>query len=156
MNHCERKRKEKFNKEEDELIIKCVESMKKDCGCVKWSKIAKHFPSRKSKQIRERYLNYLKPNVNRSPLSASEMKFLAELVRNNEHLVRIPWKKISASFPGRSDIFLKNQYDCAKRKIMNNTFESDIEKKKQEEIFQLFLDDDSLVEKIDEQLMIID
>jgi hypothetical protein len=39
---------------------------------------------------------------------------------------------------------------------MNNTFESDIEKKKQEEIFQLFLDDDNLVEQIDEQLMIID
>jgi tryptophanyl-tRNA synthetase len=77
-------------------------------------------------------------------------------VRNNEHLARIPWKKISASFSGRSDIFLKNQYDCVKRKIMNNTFESDIEKKKQDEIFQLVYDDDNLMKQINEQLMIID
>jgi tryptophanyl-tRNA synthetase len=77
-------------------------------------------------------------------------------VRNNEHLARIPWKKISASFPGRSDIFLKNQYDCVKRKIMSGTFESDIEKKKQGEIFQLIWDDGNLMKQINEQLMIIE
>jgi hypothetical protein len=75
MNHYEGKRKERFNKDEDELIIKCVESMKSDYRLVKWPKIEKYFPSRKSKQIRERYLNYLKPNINRSSLSASELKF---------------------------------------------------------------------------------
>jgi hypothetical protein len=39
---------------------------------------------------------------------------------------------------------------------MSGTFESDIEKKKQGEIFQLIWDDGNFMKQINEQLMIID
>jgi myb proto-oncogene protein len=102
-----KKEKAVFTVDEDKLIIKLIESMKADDGHIKWVKIAAHFSSRTSKQNRERYLNYLNPDVNRSPLSASELRVLTRLMSDNGHLSRISWNKISASFPGRSDIFLK-------------------------------------------------
>jgi hypothetical protein len=130
--------------------------MKTDDEHIKWIKIAAHFSSRTSKQIRERYLNYLNPNINKNPLSASELKLLTELVSDNVHLSCIPWKKISDYFPGRSSIFLKNQYDHIRRKMMK-TFDLNKKKKKLDEFFQLiWSDDDTFREQINEQLMIVD
>jgi hypothetical protein len=144
MHRCQCKTKAKFTKEEDELIIKCVEAMKENDKKIKWAKISDYLPSRTSKQIRERYLNFLSPDVDRSPFSACEFKRLAETVLHYLHLPYIPWKEINVLFPGRSKIFLKNQYDHARRKILKNTFESDLERKKQNEFFHLLWDDASI------------
>jgi hypothetical protein len=156
VNFHQRKKKAVFTVDEDKLIIKLIELMKTVDEHIKWVKIAAHFSSRTGKKIRERYLNYLNPNINRNPLFASELRLLTELVSDNGHLSRIPWKKISDSFPGRSGIFLKNQYDHARRKMMK-TFDLNKKKKQLDEFFQLiWSDDDTFREQINEQLIIAD
>jgi hypothetical protein len=131
MDISKRKAKTKFTREEDEIIVKCVESMKKNNKTISWNEVASHLSSRTNKQIRERYLYFLDSNIIRTPLSSSDFELLAKLVIDNSYLPRIPWRKISTFFPGRSDIFLKNQYDQIKRKMLKNTFDSDLQKMKQ-------------------------
>lgn len=157
MNCCQRKRKskDKFTREEDEVIIKCVETMKENKETLLWTKVASHLSSRTSKQIRERYLYFLNTDINRSPLSSSEFKLLVELVLTNSFLPQIPWRKISTFFPGRTDIFLKNQYDQARRRMLKNMFDSDLEKMKQIEC-QYYLWNETLNEEMKMQLMNIE
>jgi hypothetical protein len=115
--------------------------MKAENESIKWMKVASSLPWRTNKQVRERYLNFLSPCVNRSPLSSSEFKRLIEAVQSYSCFPRIPWKKISIAFPGRSDIFLKNQYCHARGRMKKNLFEADLEKMEQDEFQKLLWDD---------------
>jgi hypothetical protein len=117
MDHCQGKIKVRFTKKDDELIVKCVESMKTDIDEIKWKEISSKLPSRTNVQIRERYVNFLSPNINKNPLTDVEFNMLTRIVSHCAYLSFIPWKEIRTLFPGRSDIFLKNKYDCAKRKM---------------------------------------
>jgi hypothetical protein len=138
MDSQQKKSKQKFTREEDELIINCVKRMKEIEGKISWIKVAKQLPSRTNKQVRERYLTYLSPSININPLSTSELKLLVEIVFENANFCIIPWKKIAKSFPGRSDIFLKNQYNYEKMKLLKNDFYSDLEQMEQMEYDQNF------------------
>jgi hypothetical protein len=135
MTCCTRKSKSRFTKEEDMKIIKSVETMKATIFEIKWKKIASQLKSRTSKQVREHYLNFLSPNVNKNPLTTSELNLLIQIVANYSKSSKIPWKKISAFFPGRTDIFLKNKYDHVKRKILKN-----VVKPRSDEILQYDLE----------------
>ena len=63
--------KGKWTKEEDEQISKLVEEHGKS-----WSKIAKLFKTRNGKQIRDRYINVLDPNINKDKFTEEELEFI--------------------------------------------------------------------------------
>jgi myb proto-oncogene protein len=76
----------------------------------KWSKIAKAcFSNRTSKQIRERYMNYLYPEVKNGKFSLDEEIRILEL--HNRFGNR--WKLISQFVPGRSSDAIKNRFNSS-------------------------------------------
>lgn len=94
--------KTKFTKLEDEIIIRFVQEK----GAHSWNRIVPLLPGRTPRLVRERWVNYLSPDVNLSPFTKEEDELLIELVKNNgKH-----WKYISQSFNKRTDIALKNRY----------------------------------------------
>jgi hypothetical protein len=100
-NQCKTKRK--FSPEEDALIVQIIEKQ----GARNWSAIAKTMPDRTGRQIRERWTNYLAPDV------ADRMKFTE--VENSRLLnvvseVGEKWSEIAARFPGRTGVHLRNQW----------------------------------------------
>lgn len=100
--------KNKFTLEEDELIIKLVKEM----GLYSWSKIAKNLVNRSGRQCKERYFNYLKPDINRSAWTKQEEALL------NLKLSEVGprWKLISTFFNSRTEVDVKNHYRLMKRR----------------------------------------
>lgn len=59
-----------------------------------------------SKQIRERYLNYLKPNLNKECFSLEEDLQICEYVLKNGH----HWRKLEKILIGRPEGLIKNRF----------------------------------------------
>jgi hypothetical protein len=137
MEHCAHKSRSRFTKEEDMKIIKIVETMKATTFKIKWKNISSQLKSRTSRQVRERYLNFLSPNINKNPLTTAELKLLMQIVANYDNSSKISWKKISAFFPGRTDIFLKNKYNHVKIKMLKNIIKPRSDETLQDELEQL-------------------
>ena len=57
-----KKNKCKFSQEEDDKLAELVRKF----GPKNWKMIAEGIPSRSARQLRERWINYLDPNVNRT------------------------------------------------------------------------------------------
>ncbi|OHS98154.1 Myb-like DNA-binding domain containing protein [Tritrichomonas foetus] len=119
---CRPHPKIKFTKDEDERLRSIVTQL----GEQDWDTIADHMPGRNQRQCRERWLNYLSPNVNREPWSAEEDALLIE--KHNELGSR--WVRIAKYFVGRSDTSVKNRWMVLQRKILlegeeslSNTFD---------------------------------
>jgi hypothetical protein len=91
----------KFFKEEDAMIQNLVIKYGN-----KWVTIAKEMKTRTSRQIRERYLNYLDPNIQKKDWSDEEEDQLVYFLLMNPV---ISWKALSKHFPGRTDVYLKNR-----------------------------------------------
>jgi hypothetical protein len=144
MKHYAYKSKSRFTEEEDMKIIKCIEIMKVTTFEIKWKKIASQLESRTSKQVREHYLNFLSPDVNKNPLTKAELNLLTQIVANYGNSSKIPWKKISAFFPGRTDVFLKNKYDHVKRNKLQNIIIPRSDVILQDELEQLLWNDASV------------
>lgn len=95
--------------EEDEKIIDLVSQMGKN-----WALISKLMPTRNGKQIRDRFLNYLDPNINKIKFTDDEDKQILDLYI--KHGSR--WSVIAKHFKGRTGDMIKNRfYSCLKRKI---------------------------------------
>jgi hypothetical protein len=97
-----------WTKEEDECIFKGVELYGKV-----WKIIARElFINRTSKQIRDRYINYLDPILDKSKFSLDEDLLLIELqkIKGNK------WTKLKEHFPRRSIDALKNRFNSALKK----------------------------------------
>ena len=123
--------KNKFSPEEDELLKEQV----KENGEKGWRKIAEHLPGRTARQCRERWVNYLSPNVSLAPWTAEEDILLNTLVaEHGKH-----WSKISSFFPSRTDVQLKNRYNSVKRTtiLTQNIKKSRKNKKQQTQPIQL-------------------
>ncbi|OHT13957.1 Myb-like DNA-binding domain containing protein [Tritrichomonas foetus] len=95
--------KKKFTPEEDAMLLKLV----KQIGACKWDTIALSMPGRKGRQCRDRYMNYLNPNVNHDEWTAEEDALLSKKV--SEYGTR--WSKISKFFDGRTGPALKNRWN---------------------------------------------
>lgn len=93
--------KKKFDAEEDIRLIKLVQKY----GCVDWATISSQMPGRTQRQCRERYKNYLSPNLNNSPWTSEEDNILIK--KYQAHGPK--WSVLAQYFPGRSDINLRNR-----------------------------------------------
>ena len=78
-----------------------------------WSKIAKYLGNRTGKQVRNRYLNYLEPNLNLGEFTPEENQILMAL--HAEYGNR--WVLIAKHLPGRGEGQIKNQVYCLKRNL---------------------------------------
>jgi len=103
--------KSKFKPEEDKLLMKLVsEYGKKD-----WKKISKLMGTRNSRQCRERWRNYLRPEVIQANWTEAEDSLL--LQRYNE--LGPKWNIIGLCFNGRSVNNIRNRWVKLMRRKAN-------------------------------------
>jgi hypothetical protein len=101
-----------FTTEEDDVINMYVRIY----GHPDFSEMSKLLHSRTIPQIRERYRNYLNPNLNHQPFSEAEDVLLMQ-----KHFeFNGKWCKMVKFFSGRTDIHLRNRYSILKRKTKSN------------------------------------
>lgn len=108
-NKLPARQKTKFTPYEDHIILMHVQQ---NGSADNWPAVAKLLPDRTPRQIRERYVNYLSPKVNRTPFTPEEDELLLKLV--SEH--GTSWSKICTHFTNRTDVALKNHYNLLKRR----------------------------------------
>ena len=78
----------------------------------KWSKIASLMKGRTGKQIRDRYVNYLRPNIKQKRWSQEEDNLLQELYKEFGN----KWSKIAIYLHGRTENQVKNRFYSSERK----------------------------------------
>ena len=103
--------KVKFSLQEDELLKKLVRKYgDKD----KWNIIAKKMTivNRNKRQCKERWFNYLSPDVNYSPMTLEEDNKLEELYS----IYGAKWVQISKFFPSRTNIFIRSRWKLLQRR----------------------------------------
>jgi hypothetical protein len=98
--HCVQRRP--FQPAEDALLIEILSQS----PFLNWDSVAQQFDGRTPRQCRERWLNYLRPQVRTGPWSPAEDEFLVAMV--NEH--GRSWSTISRMFNGRSENDVKNRW----------------------------------------------
>ena len=106
------KKKVAWERKEDNRLTSLVESF----GERNWDEIARHLgKDRNSSQCRERFVNYLRPDLTFHDFSNQEKsQFLAlHAIFGNK------WTQISAQLRGRSHPYVKNYYYLLLRKIIN-------------------------------------
>lgn len=104
-----------------------------------WSKISKLMSNRNNKQVRDRYLNVLKPDLNRDAFTIEEDQML---LYYEENLGR-KWTKIARYFKGRTSDRVKNRFYTLKKRTKKNVlffsnvgFTKNVNVKDEEEKFQ--------------------
>lgn len=97
----------KWTKEEDSKLLKMVVIF----GAKDWRNLSKHMEGRNSRQCRERWQNYLNPNLNFNNWTLEEDKLLLEM--REKHGPK--WKLISKYFTNRTDAMIKNRYNALER-----------------------------------------
>lgn len=102
-----RHRKNKFTSQEDQHLVALVEQH----GIKQWDVIAKSLPGRTARQCRDRWKNYLAPNVNQMPWTREEDQRLLHLYR----LIGPRWSKMGSTFPGRTSVSVKNRWHKLRR-----------------------------------------
>ncbi|CAD8135201.1 unnamed protein product [Paramecium pentaurelia] len=113
-NNVFRKR-QSWTQKEDQLLLRLVELHKKN-----WVQIAKKIPNRTSKQVRERYVNNLNPEINQEPFTDAEDNRIVEGYMNYGS----QWCKISKMLQGRP-VYNKN----IQENVIKNRFYSYLRKK---------------------------
>jgi hypothetical protein len=87
--------------EEDDQVIDLVAKYGQS-----WALIASLMKDRSGKQIRDRYLNKLKPDINKSEWSQNEDELLMKLCKQIGH----KWSRIATFLPGRTEGQVKNRF----------------------------------------------
>ena len=98
----------KFTEDEDRRIKDLVRVYGDNC----WSKLASFFFNRCGRQLKERWFNYLAPNVNKDDWTPEEEELLLQKLQECGK----KWRKISCFFKGRTDVHLKNRFRMMKRR----------------------------------------
>lgn len=92
---------------EDEKLLRLIEEHGK-----KWTKISNFMNGRNGKQVRDRYMNYLKPNIKQKEWTREEDDLLSKLYDEFGN----KWSKIALYLFGRTENQIKNRFHAALRK----------------------------------------
>ncbi|EAY00730.1 Myb-like DNA-binding domain containing protein [Trichomonas vaginalis G3] len=98
----------KFTKNDDMRLCSIIS----ECSELNWKLISEKMGDRNPRQCKERWENYLNPNINRSPFSVAEDILLLEKYQE----FGAKWVIISKFFNNRSDISIKSRYMVLKRR----------------------------------------
>ena len=104
-------RRGQWSYEEDVQLLSLVEKMGK-----KWSSIAEAFPYRTSSRIRERYMNYLCPDLQKKDEEWTEEEDRILMAAQDEMGNR--WTAIARVLPGRGSNMIKNRWYFLHRREM--------------------------------------
>jgi hypothetical protein len=111
MRQCPARRphpKAKFTTEEDVLLRKLVFQFGEDA----WPQVAQHMRNRNSRQCKERWNNYLSPNISTAPWTPEEDGLLQQKIRE----LGQKWVQIATFFPTRTDVNVKNRFNLLSRR----------------------------------------
>lgn len=108
INSGKRHPKSKFSDDEDIKLLELVEKYGEN-----WSQIASEMDGRNVRQCRERWRNYLSPDVANRPWTEEEDKLLDEKYAQ----FGPKWKHIASFFAKRTDINIKSRWQVHLRKI---------------------------------------
>ena len=97
-----------FSEEEDFKLNQLV----KKYGENEWDRISEMMEGRNARQVKDRWYNYLSPDLVKTPMSYAEDQYLIHYV----NLIGRKWKMIANFFPGRTDIQLKSRFNVIMRK----------------------------------------
>lgn len=82
-------------------------------GAKHWKLISRLMQTRSTRQCRERYKNYLDPNINRNPWSEEEDALIIQKVAE----LGPKWSLMSNLFKSRTDVSIKNRYSSLQCKM---------------------------------------
>ena len=95
------KSKEKFTEKEDHKLKQLVSFL----GTKNWKFIAKEMGTKNARQCRERWKNYLNPDLNLGTYTVQEDMLIVKLYQE----IGPKWKKMSNYLPGRSPNSIRNR-----------------------------------------------
>jgi hypothetical protein len=99
---CNRRAKVKFTPDEDAALLKRVLEL----GTKDWTAVASKMGSRNARQCRERFKNYLNPDLRKEAWSSAEDQLLEKLFKEYGP----KWNRIGRYFEYRSDNSLRNRW----------------------------------------------
>ena len=109
-----------WNKEEDDEIMKLIK-----IHGTNWSLISKIIKTRNNKQIRDRYINILAPNLNKKKFTFEEDMLIIKLYKE----FGAKWSRIHTYFKNRTTDMIKNRFHSSIKKKYKDLLK-DINKKK--------------------------
>eukprot|EP00751_Fragilariopsis_kerguelensis_P029795 CAMPEP_0170915440 /NCGR_PEP_ID=MMETSP0735-20130129/6200_1 /TAXON_ID=186038 /ORGANISM="Fragilariopsis kerguelensis, Strain L26-C5" /LENGTH=218 /DNA_ID=CAMNT_0011313351 /DNA_START=649 /DNA_END=1305 /DNA_ORIENTATION=- len=116
-------RKGQWTDQEDTIVIDAVTNSSEQ-PFTRWSDLAQQLPGRVGKQIRDRWVNHLNPNINHLPFSREDDLLLWEGHKKlGKRWVEISTKSFSST---RSENHIKNRwYSASFKKFISNEFGPD-------------------------------
>lgn len=116
-------RKGQWQDHEDAIVVEAVTTSSEQ-PFTRWSDLAQRLPGRVGKQIRDRWVNHLNPNINHLPFSREDDL----LLWNGHKKYGKRWVEISTKYfnSGRSENHIKNRwYSASFKKFISNEFGPD-------------------------------
>ena len=101
--------KHKFTDEED----KELDAIVKEIGFSSWKLVSMRMKNRTPRQCKERWINYLQPNINKDKWTKPEDDLLFYLVNK----LGSKWNTLSSYFNNRPPVILKNRFNILSRHI---------------------------------------
>lgn len=101
-----------------------------ELGTRDWDSIASRMPNRNSRQCKERYQNYLSPNLCHEPWTPEEDMLLEQKLKE----IGSKWVTISKFFKNRTDTMLKNRWLVLSKRGPKNHSNSQTKQSKTQEI----------------------
>jgi hypothetical protein len=98
----------KFSPADDARLRSLIETY----GTNDWNLVASHMEGKNHRQCRERWINYLCPNLNTSAWTPDEDAFLMQKYIE----LGTKWVKIAKFFPHRTDAMMKNRFNKIQRR----------------------------------------